>query len=102
MKTKQSKKSTQMRNYLLLLLLFTGMVNAQIVNIPDPNFKAYLLSANTTTYEIAHDELDNPMVIDANGDSEIQNAEAEAVYWLSVNSDTANSDTIQSVIGILA
>lgn len=37
-----------MRKITLLLLLFAGMANAQIVNIPDANFKTVLLSANAT------------------------------------------------------
>ncbi|MCB0548129.1 MAG: hypothetical protein KDD19_11130, partial [Phaeodactylibacter sp.] len=48
---------------LLLTLLFSTGLTAQVVHIPDPNFKAALLA--------------NP-AINANGDEEIQAAEAEA------------------------
>ncbi len=56
--------------FLLLNFLLFGF--AQIVNIPDPNFKAALL---------AHDP-----VIDTNSDGEIQVSEAEALaFYLNVN-----------------
>ena len=35
-----------MKNTLLLLLLFTGIVKGQIVNIPDANFKNVLVNTN--------------------------------------------------------
>ncbi len=41
MKTKHNTNSSLMKNIFLLMLLFTGMVKAQIVNIPDANFKAF-------------------------------------------------------------
>ena len=37
-------KTRNMKKLLLLLLLFTGIANAQIVNIPDANFKARLIA----------------------------------------------------------
>ena len=57
MKTKQNTNSSLMKNTFLLMLLFTGMVKAQIVNIPDANFKAFLIAANTTP--CAYNQLDN-------------------------------------------
>ena len=51
-----------MKKILLLLLLFTGIVNGQIVNIPDLNFKAGLISQGC----------------DTNNDGEIQVTEAQA------------------------
>ncbi len=56
-----------MKNILLLLLLFTGIVNGQIVNIPDANFKATLINSNTLNY-IAYDENNNPIALDVNGE----------------------------------
>lgn len=50
----------------LLLLLFTGIVNAQIVNIPDTNFKARLIELG----------------VDLNIDGNIQVSEAQAVTTL--------------------
>ena len=71
------------KKLLYLLLLFSGIASAQIVNIPDINFKNKLLSANTTN-NIAKDINDNPIVIDANGDYEIQESEALLVWELSL------------------
>ncbi|MFP9099921.1 T9SS type A sorting domain-containing protein [Flavobacterium sp. RHBU_24] len=59
---------------LLLLLLITGAINAQIVNIPDADFKYYLAHYNYSNYS----------VIDTNGDGEIQLSEAEAVQVLTI------------------
>jgi len=73
-----------MKIKLLYLLLFvTAMAGAQIVNIPDANFKATLLSASTTNF-IAKDAAGQNIVIDANGDGEIQQSEALLVYDLEV------------------
>ncbi|MBA5246617.1 T9SS type A sorting domain-containing protein [Marnyiella aurantia] len=79
-----------------LILLFAGS-NAQIVNIPDANFKAKLVSANTSTNPIAFNSANQPMVIDANADGEIQISEAIAVSRISFN---GNSMPINSVEGI--
>lgn len=56
-----------------------------IVYIPDANFKAKLLQANTTSNQIAKDINGNFMVIDVDGDGEIQVSEALSVYQLYVN-----------------
>ncbi|MDI1316941.1 T9SS type A sorting domain-containing protein [Flavobacterium sp.] len=70
---------------LLLLLLFVGIANAQIVTIPDSNFKASLLSANASTVQIAKNFSDQWIAIDANNDGEIQVSEAQAVKLLAVS-----------------
>ncbi len=64
-----------MKKIYLLLLLVAGFVNAQIVNIPDVNFKNKLIALG----------------VDSNGDGNIQNTEAEALTSLNV-SDNAISD----------
>ena len=74
-------KTPTMKKLLLVLLLFTGMVKAQIVNIPDANFKAKLLSASPTT-QLAKNFSDQWIKIDANNDLEIQQSEASAVKYL--------------------
>jgi hypothetical protein len=68
-----------------LIVFFAQHTQAQdtIVNIPDANFKAKLLQANTNN-SIARDSLDNFIKIDINGDGQIQQSEAERVYHLSV------------------
>lgn len=70
-----------MKKLLLLLLLFTGTVNAQIVNILDANFKARLISLG----------------VDLNNDNEIQTFEANLINSL----DLENS-SINNLIGIAA
>ena len=67
-----------MKKILLLLLLVTGFSNAQIVNIPDPNFKTLLLEANDVNYTAGGS------VIDTNNDGEIQLSEAQAIISLGV------------------
>ncbi len=72
-----------MKNALYIILLFTGVVNGQIVNIPDVNFKDKLL-ASSPTYAIAKDAMGNGIVVDTNGDGQIQVSEALLVYKLMV------------------
>ncbi len=62
------------KTLLLLSLLFAGIMQAQIVNIPDANFKNYLLSSN----------LASTFIIDTNDDGEIQISEALAVTTLQI------------------
>ncbi|MFN8274364.1 MAG: leucine-rich repeat domain-containing protein [Flavobacteriaceae bacterium] len=70
-----------MKKYILMLLLFSGMAKAQIVNIPDANFKAKLLGSSAIN-SVAKNALGQTFAIDANADGEIQVSEAEAVYSL--------------------
>jgi Leucine-rich repeat (LRR) protein len=58
-----------MNRLLLFILLATGFANAQIVNIPDANFKAKLIAQG----------------IDSNADGNIQLSEAQFVSGLNVN-----------------
>lgn len=71
--------------YLFVLLTVTiNISNAQIVNIPDANFKAKLLS---------HDP-----VIDTNGDNEIQISEAENFnQWLNLDNEYNTPDEMKIV-----
>jgi uncharacterized repeat protein (TIGR01451 family) len=66
---------------LLLFLALTALGNAQIVSIPNANFKATLLSANYNN-QIAKNLLGNYFKIDANNDSEIQVSEALQVSYI--------------------
>jgi hypothetical protein len=71
--------------YFLLLGLFVfGIADAQIINIPDANFKAQLLLASTSNW-IAINHSGNNIKIDANNDGEIQVNEAQQVGKLYVN-----------------
>ncbi|MGL2966905.1 DUF7619 domain-containing protein [Flavobacterium sp. XGLA_31] len=58
-----------MKKLYILLLFFAGMVNAQIVNIPDANFKAHLITLGA----------------DANADGEIQVSEVSGIPALDVH-----------------
>ncbi|MEM7187090.1 MAG: T9SS type A sorting domain-containing protein [Bacteroidota bacterium] len=66
-----------MKNYYFIVaLLVTGLVQAQIVNIPDPNFKFQLV--NTPCVDTNLDQIPE-FDVDTNNDGEIQVSEAEAV-----------------------
>ena len=71
-------------------LLFTALAGAQVVTIPDANFKAKLLSASTSN-NVARDEYGNSIVIDINGDNNIQQTEALLVYKLKVEEAAISS-----------
>ncbi len=85
--------------FLLLAFSFFTIANAQIVNIPDANFKAKLLEANTTN-TIAKNLLGDLFKIDANNDGEIQESEALNVIHLDVSSDNPNVQKISDLTGI--
>jgi hypothetical protein len=82
----------------LLVLIIGSLCNAQIINFPDPNFKARLLAA-APGLQIASGTASipgNPFVkIDANNDGEIQVSEALAItnLWL-------YNASITSLVGI--
>jgi len=75
--------------YLIIFLVMFTVFNAQIVNIPDANFKAKLLSANTTN-GIASNGANQNIVIDTNGDNEIQISEALNVSKLFIPGQAGN------------
>lgn len=80
-------KSKFMRtNYLfiLLLLLCSFSLKSQIINIPDTNFKNRLLAADTSN-GIARDQEGNYIVIDVNGNNEIEVSEALSVIDLYID-----------------
>ncbi|UOX33309.1 T9SS type A sorting domain-containing protein [Flavobacterium sediminilitoris] len=81
--------------YFLLFVLFGLNVQAQIVNIPDANFKGKLLAANpsntiasaTPIYNsnTGFWNVTNYNTIDINGDGEIQLSEAQNIKYLKLN-----------------
>ena len=79
-----------MKNITLLVLLFTGIVKAQIVSIPDANFKALLLASNATD-GIAMDTSFGHIEVDTNQDGEIQLSEAQMVYAIDIQTAAINS-----------
>ncbi|WP_449386693.1 DUF7619 domain-containing protein [Chryseobacterium lineare] len=78
--------------YLIISLIMFAAFQAQIVNIPDANFKAKLMSANTSN-GIATNSSNQNMVIDTNGDLEIQVSEALNVSRLNVSGQPGNMIT---------
>ncbi|MCG2610988.1 T9SS type A sorting domain-containing protein [Flavobacterium sp. SM15] len=71
--------------FLMLLLCSLTAVNAQIIDIPDANFKARLLAASTTS-SIALDASGAYVKIDTNNDGQIQVSEALVIHHLRVES----------------
>jgi|694.fasta_scaffold60355_6 Leucine-rich repeat (LRR) protein len=90
--------------YTLLVIALIGFVGkAQIVNIPDANFKAKLLEAGPSNYIAstqtpeANGTVTTFEKIDTNNDGEIQVSEALAIKWLKVTESTiANLTGIES------
>ncbi|MBV8325788.1 T9SS type A sorting domain-containing protein [Chryseobacterium sp.] len=88
--------------YLFVLLLAQISLGAQIVNIPDPYFKAKLLSASPAN-QIAQGTGSAYVSIDTNNDGEIQVSEAEAITTISLyvsNGPNGIQFPIQSIEGI--
>lgn len=69
-----------------IIIAFTSFCNAQIINIPDANFKSKLLSSNTTNNLVAKNLSGNYFKIDSNNDGQIQVSEALQVSWLNISS----------------
>jgi Leucine-rich repeat (LRR) protein len=89
--------------YTLLATAFISLVgNAQIVNIPDANFKAKLLQADSNNM-IAMNLSYNYFKIDANNDGEIQVSEANQVSALALdNSGISNMAGINAFPNIFS
>lgn len=83
-KSKQIK-ATITKNLFFFLLFLTGITNAQIVNIPDANFKAALIAYG----------------VDANNDGQIQVSEAQAMNTLQFTNPTFTDATgLESFINL--
>ena len=80
------------KNILFFLLLFTGIVHGQIVNIPDANFKTRLLAA-TVISGTARDLNNNYIQIDSNSNGEIEVSEAAQISFLSITSQNISNAT---------
>lgn len=100
-----------MKKLYILLLLATSWVNAQIVNIPDANFKAKLLNTSTTNFIAStyynfdnFNTIPNNFVkIDVNNDGEIQYSEAQNIQFLEIsNSDVYDLTGIEAFINLKA
>lgn len=80
---------TMTKIYLIISLIIFAKFQAQIITIPDTNFKTRLLSANASN-GIAMNSSNQNIVIDTNGDNEIQVSEALNVYKLNISSQSGN------------
>ena len=100
----------QMKKLYFLFFFTIGLLaKAQIVNIPDANFKARLVGANGGLYASTQAPVYNTInenweistfdIIDTNGDGEIQVSEAQAIKYLSVTSSPGNNN-ITDLTGI--
>ncbi|WP_412561517.1 T9SS type A sorting domain-containing protein [Winogradskyella sp. MIT101101] len=88
----------------LLLLFFCvfnlGNIEAQIVDIPDPNFKAKLLQSAPWN-DIALDSNDNSVAIDINNNGEIEVSEALSIFKLDVQYENITDLTgIQAFVNL--
>ncbi len=85
-----------MKNIYLLVVSFCffSIANAQIVDIPNSNFKKELLKADATN-TIAKDLNNIYCKIDVNNDKEIQLTEAENISWLNLS-----NSQISNLVGI--
>lgn len=90
------------KNYFLIFVLLFSVFQAQIVNIPDANFKSYLLSGNTTNNQIAFNTAGAATVIDTNGNGQIEVSEAQAITRLNLKNNTliTNISGIESFINV--
>lgn len=97
--------------YFFFFLTMGFLANAQIVNIPDANFKARLVATNgglwastqTPFYNTVNETWEgvtNSNIIDTNGDGEIQVSEAQAIKYLSVSSSSSPLYGIADLTGI--
>ncbi len=77
----------------LIAFCFLSFANAQIINIPDANFKARLLAASPTN-NTAKNLAGNYFKIDANNDGEVQESEAINVVQLNINSPSEIYDNL--------
>lgn len=73
----------------VIIFLFSCGVSAQIITIPDANFKQLLLAADTTNNVFEYHK------IDTNNDGEIQQSEASVVFSLTV--EAANISSLEGI-----
>jgi len=85
--------------YFFVLFLAHLSVTAQIVNIPDLQFKAKLLSG-TATNHITQDLAGNWIAMDLNNDGEIQVSEAANIRDINIYSSNGNAFQISSIEGV--
>jgi hypothetical protein len=77
--------------YTLLAFSLFQLGNAQVINFPDIDFKNALLGLPSGP-TCAFDALGNNLIVDADGNGEIEQSEALAVYQISINNNAAIND----------
>ncbi|MBB6370470.1 T9SS type A sorting domain-containing protein [Chryseobacterium shigense] len=85
---------TKLLFFVPILCLSLG-IKAQIINIPDANFKAKLLSSSPSN-TVAKDVSGNYFTIDANADGEIDEGEVQVITELNISN--ANITTLGTVL----
>jgi len=102
-----------MKIKLLFIITFSTICNAQIVNIPDANFKAALLSASPSNHIAATNMPSTIGVvgsiiisgynkIDTNNDGEIQVSEAQTILSLEINNkNISNLTGIEAFVNLV-
>ncbi|MES2544124.1 MAG: T9SS type A sorting domain-containing protein [Bacteroidota bacterium] len=91
-----------MKKIFLLLLFITGFAQAQIINFPDANFKAKLLSADTSNNVASSGG--SYIKIDSNSNGEIEVAEAVIINELNIQgsgiADLTGISNFSSILGL--
>jgi len=85
--------------YFFVLFLAYFSLSAQIINFPDPQFKAKLLSGSSTN-QITQNLAGNWISIDTNNDGEIQLSEAANIRNISIYSSNNGAFQISSIVGV--
>lgn len=86
--------------YTFLILVFTILAaNAQVINIPDVNFRNELIYTALTN-NVAKNSAGVTIRVDANNNNQIEVSEALNVYQLVLSNDTYYSGSIQSLEGL--
>ncbi len=87
--------------FLLLALCLFSSVNSQIINFPDANFKAKLLTNNCASIDGIYGNYTDD--VDTNNDGEIQKSEAIAVTGLKLdNASISNLSGIENFVNLLS
>lgn len=85
-------------HFLLVFVLITNslLLNSQVIDFNDLNFKSVLLSASTNN-NIALNEMNQPIVIDVNANGQIDLTESELVFKINVpvNSNVTDLEGVE-------
>ena len=95
-------KFYSMKNTFFVLLTFVCVqfLSAQVINIPDANFKAKLLSSTSNNYIASNGT--QQIKIDSNNNGEIEVSEAQQVVYLNLDTSMSSPNSIKIIdlIGI--